>query len=728
MDLKELIESETGNKFKNKKITCPFHKDDTPSLSVKKYPDKEIFTCFGCEKQGDNIYFIREYKGYSYVEACNYLGIELSQEQKEIYSNLEMIEKSAKNYAKKENLNFVRLHSFTGDNNKVLYYKVIFKNVEGKKQGRYYHIENNKVIFTRGSEEVPYNYYKLIKGLENNKYIFLAEGEKDADTLSNYGYIATSFKGVTKFDYSIFKDAIVYIIPDTGEAGEKYKDNLWNSLKNHVKEFNVIYPKAFRNKSDNYDITDWFEEGHTIDEFRLELKDKWDYKKSRLWPCVRGDKSYPLPVLRNVEQFLKRENIEVKYNLITKQNDIKGFTTKNSNYNYNNIISKVHSKSKERGLSINKNDFDDYLDVLAKENSYNPFIELLDKHKNNNYSLIDEFFDCLTINRDFIKYKSLYRILFRKWLRNLVIQSNSTEENPHKQQGALILQGGQGKYKSTFFKQLIRNNEWFNGEENLKLDEMGTSKRDEIKKHTHYVLTELAELKSSSNKKTKDDLKAFLTREFDEYRPSHAKYEIRVPRVTSFCGTVNDTEFLVDDTGNRRFLVIPIESIDINRVNKLNNFDMLGSVYNECLENYYIDNPDPYFYVFTKEELKLLKESNLRFTERTGFSMELEEKIQEVFDFNQPKFAHRVYRIKEIRNILSIDKKIDAKKALGTLGYKCFSQYDVYEEKNIEGFKFPNTDEKRVKELQAKKLQNENNHKNPINNKGISWNTVPKQQ
>jgi len=46
---------------------CPFHDDKTPSLSVT--PSKNIFNCFGCDKGGSVIDWVKEREGISFTRA-----------------------------------------------------------------------------------------------------------------------------------------------------------------------------------------------------------------------------------------------------------------------------------------------------------------------------------------------------------------------------------------------------------------------------------------------------------------------------------------------------------------------------------------------------------------------------------------------------------------------------------------------------------------------------------
>jgi hypothetical protein len=55
---------------------CPLHAEKTPSFKVD--PEKGLWFCFGCQRGGDAIAFLRELKAISFNEACNYLHLEKS--------------------------------------------------------------------------------------------------------------------------------------------------------------------------------------------------------------------------------------------------------------------------------------------------------------------------------------------------------------------------------------------------------------------------------------------------------------------------------------------------------------------------------------------------------------------------------------------------------------------------------------------------------------------------
>lgn len=268
IDLKELIERETGEHFNRQGyIKCPFHNEKTPSMAVKFYPDanKQRFKCFGCDASGDAIDFIMKFRNMEYKEAREYLGltVEKSVQEQQIEKIKGYIDWEISKFKHDEKL--IGLFSFVNDKNETVYFKAKFKNKNGEKSLSYYHIENDKVINKRGSEELPYNLYNVIEGIKNGKAIIICEGEKDANNLNSVlkrsDYVATSVKNVK--DLSMYESAYLYVCGDTGEAGEKYKWGIYKKLFRTAESFKFINLPGIKSMGDNKDVTDWLEAGHT---------------------------------------------------------------------------------------------------------------------------------------------------------------------------------------------------------------------------------------------------------------------------------------------------------------------------------------------------------------------------------------------------------------------------------------------------------------------------------
>ena len=73
-----------------------------------------------------------------------------------------------------------------------------------------------------------------------------------------------------------------------------------------------------------------------------------------------------------------------------------------------------------------------------------------------------------------------------------------------------------------------------------------------------------SELDGITRKRDLAALKDFFTKPQVAVRESYGRFDRVGKSVLSFCAPVNEDAFLQDQTGNRRFLVIPITSIDAN--------------------------------------------------------------------------------------------------------------------------------------------------------------------
>lgn len=568
INLKDLIEHETNLKFdRNNQICCPFHNEDTPSFSLKKYEDKWRYYCFGCGKRGDSIQFIREYRKLNYIEACKHLNIEPSEDYLLKLNLIDKVEKEIKraNFKDKYNnpLKYICLYTFVDRLNNPLYFKAKFKDSNNKSSTRYLSISNDKVNRTRSYDEVPYNLYRLLQGLKDNKPIFIVEGEKDVDTLSYMGYTSTSFKGVTNFDYSLFQDHIVYIIPDTGEVGEDYKENLYYKLKDYVKQFNVIYPEGLKDLGDNKDITDWFKSGKSLDDFKLAIKDKWDYIKNRNFKYVNSNGS-PLVIWENFQRICELNKITIKYNELSKKIEFNGriFKIVNDEACFEDLYSLCIVNS----FKVSKQNLRGFIFRLSQDNSYNPvkdYFEACYKNWDHKEGRILELSNTIISSKDYddkLKY-----MLVKRWLIGTAnISFNNGTQNMN---GVLVIQGGQGIGKTRWIKTLLPNSNWIDTDKYI-----NPKKVDDVVDVTSALIVELGELKTSLTKDKVDTLKMFFTRCNDRYRRPYAIKPEEYPRVTSFYATVNNSEFLEDDTGNRRYWCIRVDkmivdhNVDINQL------------------------------------------------------------------------------------------------------------------------------------------------------------------
>lgn len=207
-----------------------------------------------------------------------------------------------------------------------------------------------------------------------------------------------------------------------------------------------------------------------------------------------------------------------------------------------------------RVKGANKNAICDALDVISDENRYNPVKGLLQSTRWDEVDRLPIIYEILGLKDTFAMQ------LVWKWLQQSVAMAFNSAVNPYGADGVLVLQGLQGIGKTTFFKRITPIPSLF--KEGADIDPQN---KDTIIQATSYWITELGELERATRRE-QASLKAFLTAAVDQFRTPYARNAVKRPRRTSFCGTVNPGEFLVDDTGNRRFWTVPVEKIDLDRL------------------------------------------------------------------------------------------------------------------------------------------------------------------
>lgn len=128
---------------------------------------------------------------------------------------------------------------------------------------------------------------------------------------------------------------------------------------------------------------------------------------------------------------------------------------------------------------------------------------------------------------------------------------------------AVILQGDQGLIKSTAIMALVPSEDLFT-ELNLSDDDEKLARLMRGK-----LIAELGELRGFYSREF-EAIKAWIVRRFDSWVPKYKEMAISALRRCVLVGTTNHAEFLIDETGHRRFLPITVGRADINRLVKDN--------------------------------------------------------------------------------------------------------------------------------------------------------------
>ncbi|WP_436357947.1 VapE domain-containing protein [Brevundimonas sp. CEF1] len=133
-------------------------------------------------------------------------------------------------------------------------------------------------------------------------------------------------------------------------------------------------------------------------------------------------------------------------------------------------------------------------------------------------------------------------------------------EPGHKFDFVPILEGVQGKRKSTFIRTLAKH--WFAELEGDFHDAKGM-----VERMQGAWLLELAEL-SGFSKAEVTTIKGFISRQTDKVRMAYDRRATEFQRQCVFLGSTNETEYLRDNTGGRRFwpIACSVEEIDTDRL------------------------------------------------------------------------------------------------------------------------------------------------------------------
>jgi hypothetical protein len=143
-------------------------------------------------------------------------------------------------------------------------------------------------------------------------------------------------------------------------------------------------------------------------------------------------------------------------------------------------------------------------------------------------------------------------VYLRKWLVGVVARAMKGEQN-----FVLVLVGGQGIGKSQLARWLAPSQDLFT---DVPLD---PDSRESTMVDGQVLIHELAELGSTTRRKDVDALKRFLVARTTPVRLPYARTITFIRPRASYIGSANERSSLLrDNTGNRRFVVLTIDSID----------------------------------------------------------------------------------------------------------------------------------------------------------------------
>ena len=340
-------------------------------------------------------------------------------------------------------------------------------------------------------------------------------------------------------------------------------------------------------------------------------------------PAVLDENGRTLLTIPYLENFLHGLGLTVRNNLLSKRMEFSGDLCGISRHNAANAMPSVLSDLLKQGgvKCCETRRVQEFLACIADKNRYNPiqdYLRGLEWDKQNRFPLL-----CQALG---IQQESQYAVYLKKWLLQCCAMGLNDEDTPIGAEGVLVLSGAQGLGKTAFFRNLCPQPDWFIEGASIDTSTTGGGK-DSLIRSTSGWICELGEL-DSTTKREQPALKAFITAPFDQLRMPYAAADVRTPRRTSFCGSVNGDAFLADATGSRRFWVVPVERMDKDII-----FNQLPHENNQIwAQAYQLYLTQPSGFRLTEAELAQLQASNRAFETVLPY----EEEIRALLDWKLP--------------------------------------------------------------------------------------------
>lgn len=442
---------------------------------------------------------------------------------------------------------------------------------------------------------------------------------------------------------------------------DKYKglyelEAKWNSFKMNI-ENPITFATIIYKSTNNLPM-------ETSGEYRPLAKSKWK--------DTRGKTNTPLFTYSNFKTLLEEYKISIRFDVIKKNIEIKFNEIKE--VDINDGITLIKSLCELNGMKTNP--VNEFVGLVARKNTFNSWKDWVCSLPWDGIKRFDDFCQTVEVLSEFRELRDLY---LKKWFLQLInITCFNDDEEGKVARMILVFQGKQYSGKTSWFKSLVPSihNNFVTEGATLKISDSMT-----VLRCIQHVIVELGEINSTMRKSDIDELKNFLSSSEDILNMKYVTHPVTYRRRTVFFGSVNETEFLQDQTDNTRFICLPIISC-----NYKHNMDM-QQIYAELLEIAKTDNN----YFLSSEDLNVQKKMNSQFK---SISV-LEEKLNEIFEVEnilvQPKSTMMIYNATRILEELGFNiNHMAHKKNLTNEMAKILDSYGFKRSKEPRGWYMPN--------------------------------------
>lgn len=219
---------------------CPAHEDERASLSVREGDDgRVLMKCHaGCETEA----------------ICKAVNLRMC----------DLFPKRSRGPSPKKEARIVATYDYRDADGQLVFQVVRFATkdfVQRRPDGKGGWIWN-----TKGVQRILYRLPELFAA-NDDKPVFVVEGEKDVEVLRACGCVATCNPGGagkwSTVDDSPLHGRIVVTIPDNDDAGRKHARAVAKSLLGNAREIRIVELSDVPTKGD---VSDWLDAGHTVED------------------------------------------------------------------------------------------------------------------------------------------------------------------------------------------------------------------------------------------------------------------------------------------------------------------------------------------------------------------------------------------------------------------------------------------------------------------------------
>jgi hypothetical protein len=327
---------------------------------------------------------------------------------------------------------------------------------------------------------------------------------------------------------------------------------------------------------------------------------------SLVWPHMSGGKTpKPLNTLENFAALSRFMGVNYRLNMMVGEEvvHIPGMNVAEG-HEANSAVTLMKSQANLVGMPSSL--VTEFMSMLCAQNPFHPAQQWVDSKPWDGVSRMQQWINTITARDESLKGQ-----MMRRW----AISAMAALYKPGgvSAHGVLTLLGDQGIGKTSWFLSLVPQGLGFAKDGMILRPDIP----DSVRQVTANWLVELGELDATFRKSDIAALKAFITQSSDVFRLPYKEKNTRNPRRTVFFASVNDSKFLSDNTGNRRYWTIDCLSIDYKHQIDMQQFWAEVKTLYEAGESWFLDDA----------ELASLNESNEQFMTLDPIAERLETRL-----------------------------------------------------------------------------------------------------